>query len=197
MAGEGRRASTGTTKGTTTGMTGKPTLPAFAALGAAVALALALGLANTTTAAAQSAKLLKSFTDWTLYASPPGPQKTCFASSQPKETAPGSVKRNAAYFYISAWPKEGVKSEISVKLGFDVKPGSEVTVSIGNDTFKLFTESERAFVADPMQELKLIDAMKKGSQMTVRAISERGTATTDTYSLMGITQALNTLASSC
>ncbi len=178
-------------------MTRKSTIAASAARCVAFGLLLAWGGLSAAPATAQSAKLIKSFSDWTLYAGPPGAQKTCFASSQPKETEPGSVKRNAAYFYISAWPGEGVKSEVSVKLGFAVKDGSEVTISIGGATFKLFTEAERAFVADPMEELKLIDAMKRGSQMTVRAVAPRGTTTTDTYSLMGITQALNSLASSC
>ena len=92
---------------------------------------------------------------------------------------------------------DGVKAEISVKLGYPIKTGSDITVMVGNDTFTLFPKEERAYVADATEELKLIEAMKKGSKLTVQATSERGTATTDTYSLAGLSQALQALAAAC
>jgi invasion protein IalB len=104
----------------------------------------------------------------------------------------------ASLFYISAWPKDGVKAEVSVKLGFPVKSGSDVKVSIDKDSFKLFPKDERAFVADATQELKLIEAMKKGTRLKVEAKGERGTTTTtDTYSLSGFSQAIQALAAAC
>ena len=90
-----------------------------------------------------------------------------------------------------------MKSEISLKLGYKIKTGSDVVVNIGTATYTLFGKDDRAFVADPTQELKLLDEMKKGSKLQVQATSERGTATTDTYSLAGLSQALKALAQSC
>ncbi|MGD9831081.1 MAG: invasion associated locus B family protein [Hyphomicrobiaceae bacterium] len=45
--------------------------------------------------------------------------------------------------------------------------------------------------------MKLIEAMKKGSRMTVKGVSEQGTGTTVSYSLIGLSQALQELASGC
>jgi hypothetical protein len=90
-----------------------------------------------------------------------------------------------------------VKGEVSVKLGYPIKAQSDVTVLVGKDEFKLFSKDERAFVSDPTQELKLIETMKKGSSLVVKAKSERGTATTDTYSLAGFAQAMQELAKTC
>ena len=39
--------------------------------------------------------------------------------------------------------------------------------------------------------------MKKGSKLTIQAVSERGTTVNDTYSLTGMTSALQALASGC
>ena len=39
--------------------------------------------------------------------------------------------------------------------------------------------------------------MKKGNQMIVTGVSARGTKTTDTYSLNGITAALKAMADKC
>jgi invasion protein IalB len=147
-------------------------------------------------AIAQTAIETGRFGDWSFNVAE-GDHKLCFAATQPKEKEPAAANRAKVLLYISAWPKEGVKSEVSVKLGYPIKPGSDVTITIGNDAFKLFAKDERAFVADPTEELKLIEAMKKGSKLLVQASSERGTATSDTYSLSGLSQALQALATSC
>ena len=98
---------------------------------------------------------------------------------------------------VAAMPSASVKTEISVKVGYPLKKDSEVTVTVGKDAFKLFASSERAFVSDPAQETKLIETMKKGSSMQVQGTSERGTTTTDTYSLTGLAQAMQALAELC
>lgn len=147
--------------------------------------------------AAQGANRLGAFGDWTVNATPDAASKTCFAASQPTQKEPAGANRAPVVLYISAWPKDGVKSEISVKLGYRIKGGSDVTVIVGTATYSLFPKDDRAFVADATQELKLLDEMKKGAKMVVQATSERGTATTDTYSLAGLTQAMKSLAEAC
>lgn len=154
-------------------------------------------LAYPAAAAAQGANRLGSFGDWTVNATPDAASKTCFAASQPTQKEPAGANRAPVVLYISAWPKDGVKSEISVKLGYRIKGGSDVTVIVGTATYSLFPKDDRAFVADATQELKLLDEMKKGAKMVVQATSERGTATTDTYSLAGLTQAMKSLAEAC
>jgi hypothetical protein len=39
--------------------------------------------------------------------------------------------------------------------------------------------------------------MKKGSTMVIQGTSERGTATSDTYTLVGLSQSLQALTASC
>jgi hypothetical protein len=90
-----------------------------------------------------------------------------------------------------------VKTEISVKLGYNGKKGGAVTATIGPDAFKLFIKDDRAFIADAANEAKLLDAMKKGTRMVVLATSEKGLVTSDVYSLSGLSQALQALATVC
>jgi invasion protein IalB len=165
--------------------------------GAAAAVILAGTLFNGLPARAQTAVETGKFGAWRLHQSDEGGNKLCFAATPPQETAPPGANRGKILLYVSAWPTDGVKSEVSVKLGYPIKSGSEVAVTVGTDVFKLFPKEERAFVADQTEELKLIDAMKKGAKLVVEATSERGTATTDTYSLSGLTQALQAMATSC
>jgi Invasion associated locus B (IalB) protein len=148
-------------------------------------------------AAAQAVELVEKQGSWSLYADQANPKSVCFLASQPLAVEPLGANRGPIFFYISAWPKEGVKTEPSIKVGYPVKPDAEMTVTVGTDSFKLFVKGERGFVQDPNDELKLIEAMKKGSNAFVKAQSARGTSTTDTYSLAGISAALDKLAATC
>ena len=160
------------------------------------AVAAGLALAGSI-AMAQSVKSIGTFSSWTSFTHGEGASLLCFATSQPAKQEPSNVKRDPAFIYISTWPKDGVKSEISVKVGYTLRKNSDVTLSVGTTSFKLFVNGDRAYLADATQELKLLETMRKGSTMTVQGTSERGTATTDTYSLAGISQALQALTTSC
>jgi len=149
------------------------------------------------TAAAQNVDLVEKQGVWSVYADSAKPKEVCFIAAQPQAVEPLGANRGPIFFYISAWPKESVKTEPSVKVGYPVAPDKDMTVTVGTETFKLFVKGERGFVSDPNEELKLVEAMKKGSNAFVKATSARGTATTDTYSLSGLTAALEKLASTC
>jgi invasion protein IalB len=153
--------------------------------------------ASASVASAQTAVETGRFGNWIVHQSAGGGSKICFAASLPKVKEPATANRAKIVLYISAWPKEGVKSEISIKMGYPIKAGSTVAVTIGSDAFNLFAKDDRAYVADPTEELKLIEAMKKGSKLTVQGSSEKGTVTTDTYSLGGLGQAMQALAAAC
>ena len=149
---------------------------------------------------ADAANIVNKFNDWTLYSNDDSAGKICFLAAPPAATEPAALNRDPALFYISAWPKDGVKSEVSFKVGFPVKKTSEPSAAIAGSapaSFKLFVKDDRAYVSDATQELKLLEALKKGSKLTVQAVSERGTTVTDTYSLAGITAALQALAGGC
>lgn len=125
------------------------------------------------------------------------PPKVCFAVAAPQASEAKGVERKAAFLYVSTWAKDGIKSQISVRMGFSPHSGSEATLLIGDDSFKLFASGDRLYVADPVRELKLLDALKKGAKATVIATSDKGVRAADTYSLAGLGQALQAVAKAC
>ena len=146
---------------------------------------------------AEAVRLINKTNDWSLYMHEEGAAKICFALAQPKDTEPKAIKRGQAYLYVSAWPKDGVKGEVSVRIGYPFKKGSNATAAVAGINFTLFTKDDKAFIENPTDELKLIEAMKKGGRMVITGMSERGTLTVDTYSLAGLGQALQALATNC
>ncbi len=150
-----------------------------------------------TAAATTTVTAVETFADWSLYADGKTPHQFCFVTSVPKSTEPAETAREAAHLYVSAWPKDGVKAEFSVILGFPTKKGNDVTASVASADFRLFANDDRAYVQDPTLELKLLDAMKKGAKVSVAATTQTGTAVTDSYSLSGLGQALQKLQGTC
>jgi invasion protein IalB len=163
---------------------------------ASACLAAGLILAGTP-AFAQTAKLLQKYDDWQVFLHETKDEKVCFAASAPKEMKPDTAKRGAVYFYLTTWQKDGVRNEISVKVGYSIKPDSSPTVAVGDTEFQLYPKDDKAFMRDPGDERKLLDAMRKNANMTVKGTSARGTNTTDQYSLKGLSNALKQLETAC
>lgn len=165
-------------------------------IAAFVSVAL-LHAANADAVAAQDMTATGTFGDWQLLTDGANPHAFCFVTSSPKSSTPKGASRGTPRAYISAWPKDGIKGEVSFMVGFSIKPASAGSATIGDNTFVLFGSKDKAFVKDATQELKLVEAMKKGSEIRIEATSERGTVVSDTYSLAGISEALQKLQAEC
>jgi hypothetical protein len=149
-----------------------------------------------TSAWADNPTLLEKYKEWSAFAAS-GTPKVCFAMAQPKQSTPKGIKRGPVYFYISQWPADGVTNEVSVKMGYPFGPGAKATATVGGAKFDLFTKDEGAFVEKVDTELGLVEAMKKGSTLKIDGKSARGTATSDVYSLEGLSDALARIAKEC
>jgi len=149
--------------------------------------------------AQSSAQLLAEFGDWGAYTATPDGKKICFALSKPtsSETNPPNRPRDPAWLFVSTRPAEKVKEEVSVIFGYPLKANSDATVEIGSTNFAMYTQNDGAWVKNAAEEARLVDAMRKGAEITVKGESTRGTKTTDVFSLKGVTQALDRAASEC
>ena len=152
-------------------------------------------------AAEEKPTLLDSFREWHVYTVGAGNDRFCYALSQPKQMNPANTARDSVFFLISSWPGRKVRNEPSVVPGYQYKIGTKVQVQVGSDKFDLFTKNDGqaggAWVENPADEKKLIDAMKRGAEMSVTGTSLRGTLTRDNYSLSGISAALDKVAATC
>lgn len=158
-------------------------------------LALAAAALLAAPAAADTPTLLGVSKNWTAATSGAGDAKVCFAMAHPTSSLPKKAKRGPIGFLVNAWPTRKTGDQPQVVAGYKYKDASTVTAKIGADTFTFFTRNDaddgQAWIKDPADEVRLIDAMKHGSTMVVSGTSQRGTVTTDTYSLAGISDALD------
>ena len=81
--------------------------------------------------------------------------------------------------------------------GYSYRKGSDVTVMIDGRTYTLFTQNDMAWAADAGADSSLTEGIKRGSNMTVKGVSSKGTETKDTFSLKGSTKAYDEISRAC
>ena len=142
--------------------------------------------------------LLGQFGDWGAYTATSGGKKLCYALAKPSSSATEPNRpRDPAYVFISTRPSENVRNEISIVIGYPFKPASEATADIGSAKYAMYTQADGAWIKNAAEEARMVDTMRKGSDMVVAGESGRGTKSTDRYALKGLSQALDRVAAEC
>jgi len=99
--------------------------------------------------------------------------------------------------FISIRPAEKVNNEVSIIVGYPFKTSTEATAEVGATTFALYTQGDGAWIKNAGEEAHMVDAMRQGESAVVKGMSAHGTQSTDTYSLKGLSEALDRVAQEC
>ncbi|MDI3563073.1 invasion associated locus B family protein [Bradyrhizobium sp. Arg816] len=143
--------------------------------------------------------LIGQFGTWGAYSATPNGKKVCFALAKPSssKTNPPNRPRDPAYAFVSTRPAEKVNNEVSVMIGYALKPGSESSVEVGGAAFAMYTQGDGLWIKNAAEEERMVEAMRKSADLVVKGVSAKGTETTDTFSLKGLAQALDRIAQDC
>ena len=143
--------------------------------------------------------LLGQYDSWGAYAATSAGGKVCYALATPGSTRtnPPNRPRDPVYLFISTRPAENVHNEVSVIIGYQLKPDSEVNVEIGTNKFVMYTKADGAWISNAAEEARMVETMRKSADIVVTGTSARGTQSTDRYSLKGLSQALDRVAKEC
>ena len=166
---------------------------------AAKPAATAAPAAATAAAGGAEPTLIGQFGTWGAYTATPNGKKVCFALAKPSssKTNPPNRPRDPAYAFISTRPAEKVVNEVSVMIGYTLKPGSESSLEVGGGSYAMYTQGDGLWIKNAAEEERMVEAMRKSADVTVKGVSAKGTETTDTFSLKGLAQALDRLAQDC
>jgi len=144
--------------------------------------------------------LMGQFGTWGAYsAATPNGKKVCFALSKPSssKTIPPNRPRDPAYAFVSTRPAEKVFNEVSVMIGYLLKPGSDSTLEVGGAAYAMYTQGDGLWIKNAAEEERMVEAMRRSSDAVIKAVSAKGTETTDVFSLKGLSQALDRIAQDC
>lgn len=135
--------------------------------------------------------------DWRAFTAATAKGKICFALSKPQKMEPPSLNHGDVFFFISTRPGENVRNEPSLQVGYPMKEGSKASADIDGKKFAMFTKADGAWLEQDTDLPKFLDAMKKGSKMSIAATSGRGNPTSYAFSLAGLSTAIEATAKEC
>jgi len=143
--------------------------------------------------------LIGQFGTWGAYSATPNGKRVCFALAKPSssKTNPPNRPRDPAYAFVSTRPAEKVFNEVSVMIGYALKPGSESTLEVGGASYAMYTQGDGIWIKNAAEEERLVEAMRRAPDAVIKAVSAKGTETTDVFSLKGLAQALDRISTDC
>lgn len=152
-----------------------------------------LALLATAPALAAPATPLGSFGSWNAAAYGAGDDRRCYILATPETAEPSTLRHGDVHFFVQG--SDGAQgTESSLQAGYDFASGSEITVKIGDESFRMVTQGSNAWLRRIEREPELLAAMRAGSVMELEARSARGNQTSYTFSLAGVTAASRLLA---
>ncbi|WP_411816326.1 invasion associated locus B family protein [Hyphococcus sp. DH-69] len=175
-------------------MSRKPFSTKFAIISGLVAAGCAVG---SSAAVAQQPEAKANFRDWSVFVREVDGEKICFAATEATDKSPKSVNHGDVFFLIASWKSGAAKEQPSLMTGYTLNSKPEPTLRIGSDKWDMYVSDNEAFIESASEEDRLIRAMRRGADMRVSAVSQRGTATSYVISLRGVSAALDRAAAEC
>jgi len=166
-------------------------LPAFAALCLAVAPLSAYAQDTAKPASLGTAK------DWSAYTANEKSTLVCYVVGHPTKSLPTNATRKRVDLQVTHRPGDKALNVVDFELGYTAKPGSSAELDIDGKKFALFTNKESAWASDAATDKAVTNALAKGKRATIKATSDHGANTTDTYTLAGFGQALALADKAC
>ena len=163
-------------------------------------LTLFLVLFGTTAPAfAQDRELLGTYRSWNTFREDVDGATMCYAVAIPEEQSLSrrGRQRGDVFFFITSSPARDVANQVNVVIGYPIDEDSTPMIRIGNEDFEMFGQGNRTWLREDDQTNALLSAMRRGSRMTVTGRSSSGTDSTDRYSLMGVSAALDSIRDGC
>src|SRR4051812_45259952 len=120
--------------------------------------------------------LIGQFGTWGAYTASPNGKTVCFALAKPasSKTNPPNRPRDPAYAFVSTRPAEKVVNEVSVMIGYKLKPGSEAMLEVGGASYAMYTQGDGLWIKNAAEEARMVDAMRKSSDVLIKGVSAKG-----------------------
>ncbi|MCF6344372.1 MAG: invasion associated locus B family protein [Devosiaceae bacterium] len=151
---------------------------------------------------AQEVTNLGTFKFWTAWKGKDTDGVICYISSQPQDSQPTNVNRDPIHFLVIHRKGSNYFNEIQALVGYPIEIDSKPIAIIDGKSYTMtidteITDGSAAWLASTNDERAFVDGMKRGRELIVKGTSQRGTNTTDTYSLSGVTAAIAEIDKTC
>ena len=164
-----------------------------------LAVAVCMGLAPVAQAQqAPAATELGTFNAWTAWKATDASGIICYISAAPQSSQPSGANRDPIHFMIIHRKGMGTKNEVQTIIGYPYNSSdAKASAAVDGKVYPMVVEGSAGWLASTGDEGGFVAAFKAGTNLTVKGTSQRGTNTTDTYSLSGATAAMKAIDAAC
>ncbi len=124
-------------------------------------------------------------------------RNTCYMVSFPVNVQGNFTLRDPSYVIVSIRPGENVIGEVAYNAGYPYHTEKVVTFKVDDKNYNLYPQGEWAWTDGPQNDASILKGFIEGQRLVVQGYSRRGTLTTDTYSLTGVTATWNKTKRAC
>ena len=138
-----------------------------------------------------AAEKLKTFQDWSIFkhTTDSSGETVLSLMASPTKSEGKYTQRGKPYCILTRSLNRKTPEFFMLVAGYPYLEKSHPSLHFTHTSFQLIPKLDKAFTPDEKEEVRIIEAMKRGRQMTVQGISTRQTKTKDIYSLMGFSKA--------
>lgn len=144
-------------------------------------------------------KALGTFGGWRAFSFEEQGQMVCYMALPIRSAKPKGFARGASRLTITHRPSENSRDVVSYAAGYVLKPGSDVTVTIGKASFSLFTAQSSAWARDPATDRALAKTLRHAATLAITGVpAKQGAADiTDKLDVSGADQAYRAMSKAC
>lgn len=153
--------------------------------------------ASTAAASSAAPTSIGVFKSWTAWKGTDANGLICYISAEPTTSVPTGLNRDPVHFLVVHRKALGTKNEVQTLIGYPLKKDSKPSASIDGKTYPMIADGTGAWLASAADEPGFVAKLKSGKSLVVKGTSQRGTDTTDTYTLSGSTQAMAAIDKAC
>ena len=139
------------------------------------------------------------YNDWEVYAE--ADKDICYAIARPRKMEGAYSLRGRVDVLVAIKNSYKDKYYVGFDFGYQFSENEKVKLIIDDNVFfEIDTFAQNAWINSskyPKLNIKIIEAMKKGTVLVAKGTSKRGTETKDTYSLLGFTKAFKKVKDVC
>lgn len=147
-------------------------------------------------AAPQPEQLGKSG-NWAAFQHGEGRRHVCYIAATPVKSEGKYKKRDAVFLMVAHRPGEKTRNVVSHIAGYPYDRQTAIVAQIGKKNFVMVPNGDTAWTPNQKTDDILTKALREGKTLKIIGKSARGTQTTDTYDLTGISRAISMIDKAC
>ena len=159
------------------------------------ALAALAACASVQSAAADT-RAVGAFKDWQVFTENVQGDTICYATTAAVDKAPKNVNHGPVNFYVASWKSGRSSGQPSLRVGYELRQDMPPEAQVNSGKWRMFAAGEEAFLEDRFEK-PLINALKRGSELRVEAVSMRNTRSVYHFSLNGSSAAIDKAQAVC